>query len=139
MALSGANSRKVALAFVAAPAAAVVTLAFLVFVFWPGNGADSPPHAALGFAIYGAIIIFPISIVGGVPLYLLFRFKSWLSRAAVFLGSVVLSLAYPIFVALENPLRPGLVTAPEYLVSVICGLVAAWVFCRIVGLSSKGN
>lgn len=132
---------RVALAFLAAPTAAVITLSLLVLVLWPlaGNDPNPPSNAAFHFALYGAIIIFPLSIAAGFPLFLLFKLKGWLSRRAVFIGGLLLSLAYPVFVSLQNPQSPGLVTFAHYGVCAVCGLAAAWVFCAVSGLASGQN
>lgn len=137
--MGAANTSKVALAFLAAPASAVVALGLLVFALLPLGGYDPnpPSQVAFHFALFGAIIIFPISIAVGVPLYLLFVLKGWLTRRAVFIGGLGLSLAYPIFVTLQNPQSPSLVTLAQYVICAVCGLVAAWVFCKVSGLSSR--
>ena len=139
--LSTVSNGRVALAFLAAPTAAVVSLGLLVFVLLPLAGHDPEPSSkvALHFALFGAIIIFPVAIAAGLPLFLLFKFKGWLSRRAVFIGGLLLSLAFPAFVSLKNPQSPGFVTVGHYSVCAVCGVVAAWVFCAVSGLSSRQN
>lgn len=136
--MSVASNGRIALAFLAAPTAAALTLGFLVFVLWPlaGDESTSSSHAAAHFALLGSIVIFPLSIAAGFPLFLIFKHMGWLSRRVVFIGGVLLSLAYPVFISLSNPHIPGMVTPGHYVICAVCGAVAAWVFCVVSGLSS---
>lgn len=136
--LNSASNGRIALAFLAAPMAAALTLGFLVFVLWPlaGDDSTSPSRAAVHFALLGSIVIFPISIAAGFPLFLIFKRMGWLSRRVVFIGGGLLSLTYPAFISLSNPHIPGMVTPGHYVICAVCGAVAAWVFCAVSGLSS---
>ena len=132
---------KVAAAFLLAPAAAVLTLSFLVFVLWHFAGSDpNPPwRAAMHFGLYGTLIIYPVSLGIGVPAFVLFQRLGWLSRKAVFVGGALLSVAYPAFAAVQNTHQPGTVQPLYYVVCLACGLVASWVFCAVSGMPVQGG
>lgn len=91
-----------------------------------------PWEAALHFGLYGAVIVFPLTLIGGVPLFALARLFGLVRRRAVMAAGALLALAYPVLVSMQN--EPGTVSPWAFFICVAAGLVAALVFCQVAGV-----
>lgn len=108
-------------------------IAYLAAAF--GNsGGNEPWKIAIHMGIYGAVIIVPAVFVGGLLGYGLARAFGFATRLTAYAWAGALSLVYPALVAIQNEHKPGFVTLWYYVACLICGLVAARVFCKIVGI-----
>lgn len=122
---------KIVLAFLAGASAAlaVVVLAAVVFM---SSKMNNPLSIAVHFIVFGTIIVFPLTLIGGVPLFGICRLLGWVNWWTVLLGSVALSEIYPFYVYLAN--HSGVVTGGEFATCAAAGVVAAVVFCRVAGI-----
>lgn len=115
----------------AAAAVAVVALAAAVAVPLVG---DVNPRGivALHFAVFGAVIAFPIAFLGGLPLYYFFRWRGWLRPGVVLAGGVALALAFPVYAWWIN--SPGVVSFWHFFACATAGAAASMVFIRLSGV-----
>lgn len=128
---------RILLAFLAAPSAAVGTVALLGFISWPFvTATDTPWESAVVFAVYSTVVIFPVSIVIGFPAFLVFNHFGLVNKRNVLVGGVVLSLVYPTIVYISNSSSPSLATFFYGFLCGLCGFVAAWVFCLTAGIKN---
>ena len=127
---------RLVLAFVASAFAALVA-AVLIAVIFVSDKQNHPLEVALHFTVFGAIIVFPVAFVGGIPLYGLFRVLGWINWWMVLLGGIALSEAYAVYIYFIN--LPGTVTPGEFATCGASGVVAAIVFCRIAGIRRVSN
>lgn len=91
-----------------------------------------PWKSALHFGVYGAVIIFPITLLGGVPLFMVARAFGLIRWSIVLGAGILLGLVYPAIVFIQN--EPGVVSWWAFAVCAGAGLVAALVFCRVAGI-----
>ncbi len=114
-------------------AGAVSALAFLVLtvvLFFPAMSTDRGWEVGLHFAVFGAVIIFPLALFAVIP-YFIFRKFGWPNRRSILVGSVALALAYPGWVWLTSP---GFVHWWAFVACAFAGALAATVFCHIAGV-----
>ncbi|WP_029919517.1 hypothetical protein [Nevskia soli] len=122
---------RLVLAFVASAFAALVVVVLTAVIF-VSDRLNHPLAVALHFTIFGAVIVFPVTFVGGVPLYGLCRLLGWVNWWTVLLGGIVLSEAYAVYIYLIN--QPGAITLGEFATCGASGVVAALVFSRVAGI-----
>lgn len=131
------NTTRLILAFLAASTSAIIALFFIILIFFSifPTSSDPPQKLAFHFLVFGAIIIFPIAFGLGVPLFLIFKYKGWLSTINIYIGGISLSLIYPIYYFVKNAYKFETITFSYLTLCIISGTIAVFVFSKIMKLS----
>jgi hypothetical protein len=119
---------RVLLATFVSAAVAVLFVALVAVLFWPDDS-EKPLEVAVHFLVFGSLVVFPVAFIGGVPLYYLFRWCGWLSPGSVLVAGVVLGLAIPVAVFIDN--RETFVSFWHILICTVAAALASAAFVKI--------
>lgn len=86
------------LAFLIAP----ISPGLLIYLLWVFSGSNFPSQGTF-FLKFSSIFAYPVAIIVGIPLYLLFAWRGWSNLIAYIICGVLLgSITFSIFISMTN-------------------------------------